>query len=61
MVGKIKLFSSHLYKVSRTMNYIVYELHETKDIPRLRTRGRVPRGLEGLVGVWTGLLEMHEI
>jgi hypothetical protein len=33
----------------------------TKDIPRLRTRGRVPRGLEGLVGVWTCLLEVHEI
>ena len=61
IVGKIKLFSSHLHKVSTTLHYIVYELHVTKDIPRLRTRGRVPRGLEGLVGVWTCLLEVHEI
>lgn len=61
MVGKIKLFSSHPHIVSRTLDYIVYELHVTKDIPRLRTRGRVPKGLEGLAGVWTCLLEVHEI
>lgn len=32
-----------------------------KDIPRLSTRGRVLRDFEGLVGVWTCLLEVHKI
>lgn len=43
------------------MGQLVIYQKFNKDIPRLSTRGRVLRDFEGLVGVWTCLLEVREI